>query len=115
MGKRYKWYKNGRLVKETVDPEGEKLLRVYLSNDYAISYSYGIHGKISVKIYTFRNRYHRLDGPAVVFYHDNGVIEEERYLKNGEYHREDGPAIIEYDTSGNVKRQTDYENGTLKN
>ncbi len=46
---------------------------------------------------TYRNdekELHRTDGPAVVCWHDNGVVEQESYYVNGNRHREDGPAVI---------------------
>lgn len=42
---------------------------------------------------------------------DSGLIEEERHYLNGKLHREDGPAIIYYDEDGKPFGEAWYLNG----
>lgn len=53
---------------------------------------------------------HHEDGPAKIWYNEDGSIELEEWYKNGECHREGGPAIIEYDDCGNIVRTLFYLN-----
>lgn len=54
------------------------------------------HGKIYREEYYFNGKYHREDGPAIIWYDKNGKVEIESYFLNAERHREDGPAWIAY-------------------
>lgn len=49
-------------------------------------------------------------GPAGVDYYDNGLKEYEEYRVNGIYHRIDGPTISSFDEDGNVIRVDFYLN-----
>lgn len=50
----------------------------------------GISGGTNFTVYHLDGRYHRIDGPAVLY--DDGSQE---WYQHGEIHREDGPAIID--------------------
>ena len=49
------------------------------------------------------NRWHKLYGPAQIYYDKNGLVSRENYYLNGNLHREDGPAIIQYNENGDAK------------
>ena len=112
--KLYNWYNNGRLCKQTLDPEGEKPYKEFLPNNVQIKYSYTMRrgGIVHMKSYRKNGKPHRVGGPALIFYHDNGSIESEFYYQNGERHRDGGPAIIDYDFDGTVTRKEYFIEGT---
>ena len=47
--------------------------------------------------------YHRIDGPAIIWYNQDGSVECEYYHVNNKRHRLDGPAQIWYHEDGSVK------------
>jgi len=51
------------------------------------------------------NKRHREDGPAVVWYNEDGSIDEERYYLDDKLHREGGAAAITYFENGNVSEE----------
>ena len=63
--------------------------------------------------YYLGDKLHRNDGPAVIFYHDNGSIEREIYYFVGEYHRINGPAVIDYFENGNFIEKNYFYYGKL--
>ena len=74
-----------------------------------------IKDKISIKYY-LDEKVHRNDGPAVIFYFDNGFIGFEKYKLNGKMHRnDDGPAYIEYFESlnGKISKEIYYQNDEM--
>ena len=88
MNKVYKWYRNGRLVKETLDPKGLKPFIEHTSNNSYIVYKY--------------------------FYiplSDTTILYVKEYYKNGVLHRDDGPAVEEYTEDGEVYSEGYYRNG----
>ena len=52
--------------------------------------------------------FHRLDGPAVIYYYKNGNIREERYYQNDKLHRLKGSAIIKYYKNNTIKEELYY-------
>ena len=46
---------------------------------------------------------HRIGGPAITDYNDNGTIKALHWYKNGHLHNEDGPALIEYYDNMKIK------------
>jgi len=50
------------------------------------------------------------NGPARIYYYENGNKEYEFYSLNGKYHNENGPAVIVYDENGNKKHESYYYN-----
>ena len=52
--------------------------------------------------------FHRLDGPAVIYYDEDGNIEEEQYYQNDKLHRLKGPAIIKYYEDNTIKEELYY-------
>lgn len=53
---------------------------------------------------------HRLDGPALVEYYQNGVTKSEEWFIKGKCHRLDDPATIEYDDTGRILIERWYVN-----
>lgn len=53
---------------------------------------------------------HREDGPAKIWYNEDGSIELEEWYINGECHRESGPAVTTYDNCGNIIEESFYLN-----
>ena len=68
------------------------------------------NGKIRIEEWTQNNKYHRLNGPAIIYYNENGNKRCERWYQNGEFHRLDGPAKIEYYNNGNISSEEWYQN-----
>ena len=61
------------------------------------------------------DKYHRLDGPAIINYYENGQIEKEEYYINGLLYRENGPSIVRYYRNGDkAEEHWSYENGIKK-
>jgi hypothetical protein len=52
--------------------------------------------------------FHREDGPAYIYFWENGEKKLEIWYKTGLRHREDGPAVIEYYENGKVKEKQWY-------
>ena len=69
------------------------------------------NGKIQSEIYYYNNKFHRNNGPALIEYYFNEKIQSERYLQNSKRHRTDGPASIEYYINGSIKLEEYYING----
>jgi len=61
--------------------------------------------------YKLNDKEHREDGPAVIYYGEDGQITEEYYGLNGLLHREDGPAVIWYNKDGKIEKEDYYLNG----
>ena len=59
------------------------------------------------------NRYHRLDGPARIYYYDNGNKQYEAWHQNGILHRLDGPVEVRYCGNGNKRYEAWRQNGIL--
>lgn len=59
-------------------------------------------GALTRETYYVDGHYHRIGGPSVLWYYENGSIRYESYHKKGVAHREDGPACIEYCKYGGV-------------
>ena len=53
---------------------------------------------------------HRTDGPAEIYYYEDGSIEREYYYINDKLHRLDGPAFTGYNENGNIYAQVYYIN-----
>jgi len=53
--------------------------------------------------YNSKDKLHRVDSPAVIWYYKSGEIEGEYYYINGKRHRLDGPAQIWYLESGEIE------------
>ena len=75
-------------------------------------------GTIKSEKYEVDYRPHRLEGPAAIYYDENGVVRIESYYYNGNLHRPSlsqggGPAIIKYDKYGNIGQELYYYNGKL--
>lgn len=62
---------------------------------------------------TGEDKYHKTDGPAIIIYHENGLVDSMEWCIDGELHRTDGPAIIEYSNNGDVTSQSWYRHGVL--
>jgi len=58
---------------------------------------------------------HRTDGPAVIWYYEDGSVWREHYCVNHKYHRLDGPAMIYYYAGGSVNYSDYYINNKSYN
>jgi hypothetical protein len=57
---------------------------------------------------------HRIDGPAMILYHNNGNIRSETWYRNGNKHRpDDYPAYTTYTSTGDIWLETGYNDGDL--
>ena len=67
--------------------------------------------KISSKFYyNSKDKLHREDGPAEIWYYESGEIMNELYYINGKRHRLNGPAVIWYNRSGEIEYKYYYIN-----
>lgn len=72
--------------------------------------------KLGIKAKRFVDDYgtiHRDRHPAIITYHENGVVQSETYYKLGQIHRVDGPAQTEYDETGQITQVRYYQDGRL--
>ena len=79
--------------------DGENWLKIFKNNNF-IDYHLG-------------DKLHRNDGPAEIWYFDNGNIKLKKYYINGTLHREDGPAKIRFHQNGNIYFEIYYKDGKL--
>lgn len=85
-----------------------------ISDNYYYKISYGYTGnKYSELWYPGYYKYHRLDGPAKIFYDEHGNIYLKKWYQNGKLHRPDGPAKIENYNNGKIESEFWYQNGKL--
>ena len=56
-------------------------------------------------------RHRENDLPGVIWYRDNGFIFRKEWCQHGMMHRIDGPAVICYDEDGKISKQCWYLNG----
>jgi hypothetical protein len=54
---------------------------------------------------------HRIGGPALRWWNDDGLLYCEYWFKDGLAHRLDGPAITEWDYNGEIDLKEWYING----
>ena len=117
MSTEYIWYKNGKEVKRTADPEGKIITRKITSPTTYIEYDYFYDGNVyyslECEIYYKNNTFHRGgDKPAVISYYIDGSLEAEEYYKDGKRHREgDKPAYIDYYKDGSVMAEYYFKDG----
>lgn len=56
--------------------------------------------------------FHREDGPAVIWYRENGNKSKEFWYRDGKFHRDgDEPAVVHYYENGNMKKARWMTNG----
>ena len=65
----------------------------------------------SEQYYNSKDEFHRVDGPANIWYLESGEINSEDYIINNKYHRLNGPAEIYYYKSGEINSENYYING----
>jgi len=70
-------------------------------NDTKIKYEY---------YYNSKDKYHRLNGPAVIMNYRSGELKIKSYWIKGKKHRKKGPADIWYNRSGEIERECYYIN-----
>ena len=75
--------------------------------------TYYSDGKIRSEQYFLNNKFHREDGPALIFYDKDGSICSEYYYLNGKCHRENGPAFISYYKNGKIQYENYFLNDVL--
>ena len=61
-------------------------------------------------VYFLNGKYHRTDGPAFIYYYENGQVNCVYYYLNDKRHRTDGPAIIRYYENGQIQSEKYYLN-----
>jgi hypothetical protein len=64
--------------------------------------------------WTYRDpfeRFHRLNGPARIFYYNTGEIYREEWYDRGRRHNPNGPAIIHYNKDGSITFKEHWLNG----
>ena len=71
---------------------------------------YNQNGSVWRESYYINNKLHRTDGPAIIYYYENGSIDNEYYYINNKLHKIDGPTIIWYYKDGSVGREEYYIN-----
>ena len=54
---------------------------------------------------------HRLNGPAIIDYYEDGSIQSESWYQDGKRHRLDGPAYIIYYQDGSIQSESWYQDG----
>jgi antitoxin component YwqK of YwqJK toxin-antitoxin module len=69
-------------------------------------------GRLREEWFNKNSEYHRVDGPARIWYYENGNIKSKSYFSNNKLHREDGPATIRYYENGRIEFEAYYLNGT---
>ena len=100
MRKIYKWYRNGKILKETENPDGQKPVKEYFSGNLTKTTTY--YNNDEPRIYTIKyhtnERLHRDgDNPSVVLFSYKGYIIQEVYYKNDLLHRDGkNPAVVNY-------------------
>jgi antitoxin component YwqK of YwqJK toxin-antitoxin module len=92
---------------------GEKYYRLENGEKYYRLENGGkkIIGKLREEWFNKNGRLHREDGPARIWYYENGNPKHEDYYKNGKHHRENGPADTWYYENGNIKTKSYYKYG----
>ena len=68
-------------------------------------------GPVCYKEYYLNGKLHRIDGPAVIGYNDNDSLGLEEYYINDKRHRTNGPAEIYYNKDGSIHYERYYLNG----
>lgn len=61
----------------------------------------------------FRGKLHRMSGPAIIYYHDNGTIRCEEWYNNNKVHRINGPAVIHYNVNETIRSEVWYINNKI--
>jgi hypothetical protein len=106
-------------MKEVFHTDGETLSEQTWKNDDGNLHRedgpaqiyYDENGNVTLEIWFEDGKRHRLDGPAGTVYDENENIEEKLWFENDNQHRLNGPANIEYDKQGNVTEKRWYEYG----
>lgn len=75
--------------------------------------NYYENGNIQFEEWHTHGYLHRTDGPATVFYNENGTVRQKVWYKQGIRYRIDGPADILYDDCGKIYNELWYRNGSL--
>ena len=70
-------------------------------------------GTIGGEVYYRDGEIYRDVGPAGIWYHVTGTIWQENYYRDGLQHRDDGPAGIWYDLDGTIGGEFYYRDGKL--
>jgi hypothetical protein len=71
-----------------------------MSDTSNVERSFWRTGGIQNEEHLFEGDLHRIDGPADIYYSEDGSLEEAWYYRHGYVHREDGPAEIYYNAEG---------------
>lgn len=88
----------------------EKFGKYYRSDGPAVIQFLRVNMSIIMKTWCENGDLHRTDGPANIWYYENGNIKIEEYYKNGERHRIGGPAFIRYIEDGTICQRMYYQN-----
>ena len=82
-----------------------------MESESTLTEYFGANGKYLDEWLNSKGQRHRKDGPAYIYYNNNGMITIEIWYWNGMEHRLDGPAEIYYN-NGLITDQYWYINGT---
>jgi len=98
-------------------PNGNVLSKMWYDCDDSIcEIEYYPNGNVSSKKwYDNDDQEHRIGGPAVIFYSENGMVDTEIWKIHGIRHRIGKPAFIMYMTTGDICYQSYHENGNVLN
>ena len=77
--------------------------------------TYWNNGNKKAEWWKLNGKYHRVDGPAVIYYYESNEILSEYWHINGGRHRIDAPALTHYYKSGNIEREVWCFNGEIHN
>lgn len=70
------------------------------------------NGTLTSREWRQNGQLHREGGPAQITTYPDGAPKAEMWLNNGQLHREDGPALIRYSPDGTVTSSQFYTHGT---
>ena len=102
--KEYIWFKNGKEIQRSKDPEGKFITRKITGYNTHIKYYY-YYGSLESESFFKDDKLHREgDKPACIYYDKDGNVRVEYYYKNGLWHRDnDKPAAIRYYEDGDIE------------
>ena len=86
--KEYIWFKNGKEIQRSKDPEGKLVTKKITSHNTYIRYSY-YYGSLESESFYKNGKFHRdNDKPACIYYDKDGNVRVEYYYKEGKSHRD---------------------------
>jgi antitoxin component YwqK of YwqJK toxin-antitoxin module len=116
------YYLNGKIRTETWYTKDEDLNNVAVLENIDdlpsyICYNNDDNNSVYIKKWFVNGIAHRDNGPAVIKYYENGVINEETWIKNSKFHRDNNikgenlPSQITYYEDGKIKDKKWFKEG----